>query len=548
MEHDTVPPTRVMALHALAYCERLFYLEEVEEIRVADEAVYEGRALHATLEDGEGEGCFESHVLESERLGIRGKVDCLRRRDGALIPYEHKKGRSRKGTGGPEPWPSDRLQALAYGLLVRECLEGPVQEVRIRYHADNALVTLPVGEEAEREVAEAVARGNALRNSLERPPVASNEALCVRCSLAPVCLPEEERLAEDPHWDTIRLFPPDPEKASLHVVTPGAKVGRSAESLRVTLPGGEKSDHPSETIEAVILHGYSHISTQALGLCASKGIGVHWVTGGGRYLGGFASGSGGVQRKIRQFRALSSEGTCLDLARKLVRGKVTAQVRFLLRATRGARRDRSDLEDPILEMRAALSAIDRAKGPEELRGYEGGAGHAYFRALPHLILPEVPAGLRPKGRSRRPPLDPFNAVLSFNYALLYRDVLSAILTIGLEPAFGFLHRPRSSAHPLALDLMELFRVPIVDMAVLASFNRLQWNEREDFVRTGKKVWLSDSGRRKAVEIHERRLEERWKHPATGYSLSYARLIELEGRLLEKEWTGRPGLFARMALR
>ena len=139
-------------------------------------------------------------------------------------------------------------------------------------------------------------------------------------------------------------------------------------------------------------------------------------------------------------------------------------------------------------------------------------------------------------------------LLNFGYALLYRDVLQAIIAVGLEPAFGFFHRPRSAAHPLVLDLMELFRVPLWDMPLVASINRLQWDAGADFTQAGKQVWLSDAGRKKAIAVYERRKEDRWKHPVTGYSLSYARLIELESRLLEKEWAGEPGLFARMRLR
>ena len=108
---EAEPLIRVMALHALAYCERLFYLEEVEEIRIADEAVYAGRRLHEELTADEGDRV--SLMLESEALGLKGKADCLRRRDGRLVPYEHKRGRARKGEEGPEPWPSDRLQAPA---------------------------------------------------------------------------------------------------------------------------------------------------------------------------------------------------------------------------------------------------------------------------------------------------------------------------------------------------------------------------------------------------------------------------------------------------
>ncbi len=125
---------------------------------------------------------------------------------------------------------------------------------------------------------------------------------------------------------------------------------------------------------------------------------------------------------------------------------------------------------------------------------------------------------------------------------------AAILAVGLEPALGFYHEPRSSAPPLALDLMELFRVPLVDMPVIASINRGQWDPEDDFVVTGPRVWLSDEGRKKLIEVYERRKAESWRHSVVNYSLSYARLIELEVRLLEKEWTGAPGLFARFRLR
>src|SRR4051812_9607746 len=108
------PPVRVMALHALAYCPRLFYLEEVEEIRVADERVFAGRQLHAALEaDEDGESM--QIELTSPTLGLTGKVDCLRRRDGSYLPYEHKRGQPRRPDGQPpDAWPSDRLQLIAY--------------------------------------------------------------------------------------------------------------------------------------------------------------------------------------------------------------------------------------------------------------------------------------------------------------------------------------------------------------------------------------------------------------------------------------------------
>jgi CRISPR-associated protein Cas1 len=144
--------------------------------------------------------------------------------------------------------------------------------------------------------------------------------------------------------------------------------------------------------------------------------------------------------------------------------------------------------------------------------------------------------------------DRFNALLSFGYGLLHTAVMRAVLAVGLEPAFGFFHTPRSAAYPLVLDLMELFRVALWDLVVVGSLNRNQWDPDKDFMITKTKVWLSGDGRRKAIALFENRLQETWKHPIVEYSLSYARTLELEVRLLEKEWTGEPGLFAQARLR
>src|SRR5918997_50902 len=195
------PPLRVMSLHALAYCHRLFYLEEVEEIRVADARVYAGRELHASLEANED--------------GERTQLELA------------------------DPWPSDRLQVVAYAALIESATGQAIPEGRVRYHADNVTVRVPIDEAARADLAAAIAEARRLRESTERPPVTENERLCVRCSLAPVCLPEETRQAEETGREPVRLFPPDRDGASLHVVTPGARVGRSGETLIVSPPDGE---------------------------------------------------------------------------------------------------------------------------------------------------------------------------------------------------------------------------------------------------------------------------------------------------------------------
>ncbi|MBA4067655.1 MAG: type I-MYXAN CRISPR-associated endonuclease Cas4/Cas1 [Isosphaera sp.] len=537
-----------MALHALAYCPRLFYLEEVEEIRVADARVFAGRHLHAALaadEDGEA----VSVELASDALGLVGKVDCLRRRDGSHLPYEHKRGRPARGPdNAPAPWPSDRLQVVAYAVLIEEAFGRPVPEGRVRYHAANVTVRVPVDGRAREDRRAALADARRLRETTDRPPVADNPRLCEKCSLAPVCLPEEVRHDRDPERDPVRLFPPDRDGVTLHVVTQGTAVGVSGDALVVKPRDEPERKHPMRGVEALLVHGFNQVSTQAIRKCVEHGVGVHWLTVSGHHTASLVPTAGQVQRRVRQYRALADEAVCLRLARQLATAKVEGQYRYLLRASRGDAEARAEIREPLGGIRPLLGRIPGAADRDAVRGLEGMAAAHYFAALRTLLGPQVPDALRSAARSRRPPLDRFNALLGYGYGLLHTVVMRAVLASGLEPALGFFHTPRSAAYPLVLDLMELFRVTLWDVPLVGSLNRGQWDPDADFVPTRAKVWLSDAGRRKAVGLFEDRLREAWKHPVLNYSLSYARSVELEARLLEKEWTGEPGLFARSRLR
>lgn len=542
------PPLRVISLHDLNYCRRLFYLTEVEGLQTPNAAIYAGRELHASLatdEDGER----TQLELADPALGLVGKVDAIRRRDGSLVPYEHKRGKARRDGKTAQPWPSDRLQVVAYAVLIESATGQAIPEGRVRYHADNATVRVPIDDAARAELSGAIAAARALRESPDRPPVAENDRLCARCSLAPVCLPEETRQAEDPGREPTRLFPPDRDGASLHVVTPGARVGRSGETLLVTPPDGQPpTRHAIREVDSLLLHGQAQATTQALALCADRGIPVHWISTSGHHTASLTATAGQVQRRLRQYRALAEEATCLRLARALAHAKVEGQHRYLLRGSRGDAASRDSMLADLVPIRSALAQIGGVADRDSLRGLEGSAAVGYFRGLARLLAPSVPEPLRYTTRNRRPPVDRFNALLGFGYGLLHTAVMRAVLASGLEPALGFFHTPRSSAYPLVLDLMELFRVPLWDMVLLGSLNRGQWDPSADFAVTKAKVWLSDAGKKKAIGLFEMRLDETWKHPVLGYSLSYARALELEARLLEKEWSGEPGLFARMRLR
>ncbi|MGH8773203.1 MAG: CRISPR-associated endonuclease Cas1, partial [Burkholderiales bacterium] len=402
-------------------------LEEVEEMRVADERVYAGRRLHVEIEKKEESRARKGSVLaqpdvkrrrkkhtdetrktpwekqpekalakeeqtqesegeplrlnlESEKWGLTGKVDCIRRRDGMLIPYEHKRGRSaRSADNKPAAWASDRLQVIAYAALVAEHSGQKITEGRIRYHADNVMVRVPIDDAALDDLKTAITRARVLQGSIERPPVTENERLCVKCSLAAVCLPEEARLASmlselPPKTREIRqlsLFPADDDRRTLHVLTQGARIGRKGDRLEVSVMGEAPQLHPSREIGQIVLHGFAQISTQALRMCGQQEIGVHWITTGGRYSGAWVSGTGSVQRRIRQYRAFTNPELCLQLAIRLAEARARGQLSFLLRSSRETERSTPEMLSSIKTIRKLLSPMLRAASIDSLRGYEG---------------------------------------------------------------------------------------------------------------------------------------------------------------------------------
>jgi CRISP-associated protein Cas1 len=549
MSNNEIDVIRVMALHALEYCERLFYLEEVEELYLADAAVYSGRSLHENLKKAEEEkGEWTSLELSSTKLGLVGKVDALRKRDGMLIPYEHKKGRSQIIDKKAFPWSSDAVQVCAYAMMLEEETGQTIPEARIHYHAENVTVKVPVDDSAREKVLCCINKARKLRSSCERPPVTSNDRLCIKCSLAPLCLPEEERVVDDNNWDAIRLFPPGRDKLTLHITEPGTHVSRSGDTIKVYTPSGTKNVFPMNDIQSIVIHGFCQITTQALHACSWKKISIHYLSGSGRYISGILNSSGNIQRKIRQYKSLTDEKFCLELAKRLAASKVEGSLRYILRSTRGTDRTSNGIKKNVQVIRECLKKISGAKDLDSLRGFEGMAAKNWFASYPQLLKSDIPEEMKFLKRSRRPPRDRINALLGFGYALLYQAVFQAINSTGLEPALGFYHQPRSSASPLVLDIMELFRVSVWDIPMIGSINRMQWDIKEDFDIAGNRVWLSKTGRKKAITLFEKRLQDSWKHPVVNYSMSYSRLIELEVRLLEKEWTGKPGLFAKMRLR
>lgn len=188
-------------------------------------------------------------------------------------------------------------------------------------------------------------------------------------------------------------------------------------------------------------------------------------------------------------------------------------------------------------MKKSMESSLKADSPGSLLGLEGAAARMYFGRFGDLLKPrsgekEEDFSFQFEGRNRRPPRDPINALLSYAYALLTKDLTLACLVVGFDPYLGFYHRPRYGRPALALDLMEEFRPLVADSVVITAVNNGEIRPN-DFLRRGTAVLLKSSGRKRFLKAYERRLDTLITHPVFGYRISYRRAFELQARILAR---------------
>jgi CRISPR-associated protein Cas1 len=196
----------------------------------------------------------------------------------------------------------------------------------------------------------------------------------------------------------------------------------------------------------------------------------------------------------------------------------------------------SALDATILRLTDIARRAERSNGTDSLRGLEGEAAAAYFRVLDHLILVDEPA-LRFRGRSRRPPLDPFNALLSFVYTLLVHDCRSAAETVGLDPAVGFLHRDRPGRPSLALDLCEELRPWFAERLVLSLVNRRQLGAKDFCKAENGAVTMTDEARKAVLIAYQERKKEELRHELLGEAVTIGLVAHVQAQLLARHLRG-----------
>jgi CRISP-associated protein Cas1 len=482
----------------------------------------------------------------------------------AVCPVDYKAGKPREGEDGAQMWDADRMQLGLQCLLLRDngyrCEEGIIY-----YRGTKQRVPLALTPELEAWIVEQIAAARACAAGPIPEPLIDSPK-CVRCSLAPVCLPDETRwLAErgaesadaatyeDQRTTTAhprRLIAPRDERRALYLNTQGYRVGCNDAVLKV-----KEKDRLVEEVRVldvchVALFGNIQVSTQAIQLLCDREIPLTYFSMGGWFYGMTRGHSlKNVFVRMEQFRHAADRAMCLRLAQQFVRGKIHNQrVLFM--------RNHAEPPDPVkLRLGQAREDVLGARSLEELLGMEGAAAAEYFRQFSGLLsrrdeddyLEGVEAPVRAANepalthfdftrRNRRPPTDPVNAMLSLAYSLLAKECTIAAYAVGFDPYVGFYHQPRFGRPALALDIMEEFRPLIAESAVITAINN-RYVTPGDFVMAGRAVNLSATGRKQFFACFEQRMNALITHPMFDYKVSYRRALELQFRILARVLTG-----------
>ncbi len=327
----------------------------------------------------------------------------------------------------------------------------------------------------------------------------------------------------------------DVQLNTLFVVTRGASVRRDHETLKVVVEKQVKMTVPIHQLESLAVFGGVYVTSSALGLCAERGVAVAYLTESGRlYCRLDAPMSGNVLLRREQYRRADKEIDRATVARCIVAGKIHNTRNMLLRAARESDNvdDQALLQTAISRMADALPLLEKDDNVDTIRGREGDAARNYFDVFGCLIRQQREE-FSPKGRTRRPPLDPMNALLSFLYGMLVHDCSAACAATGLDPSVGYLHVDRPGRPGLALDLMEEFRPLLADRLALALVNRQQVKASGFTVREGGSVRMDDATRRTVLAAYQQRKREEVMHPLLQQKTPLGRLPFLQARILAR---------------
>jgi len=323
---------------------------------------------------------------------------------------------------------------------------------------------------------------------------------------------------------------------TLYITTLDAYVHLDNDTVRVDVHRETRLRVPIHHLGSLVCFGNVLLSPSIIARCAKEGIGVVILDVNGRFRARVEGPvSGNILLRQAQHRLALDATFALDIARAAIAGKIRNSRSVLLRGARDSN-DPADVEAlaaAALHLEGGLRGAAEAADLDVLLGVEGDAARTYFSVLTRLVRTDVRESFGIDGRSRRPPRDRMNSLLSFLYSMLMNDCRSAVESVGLDPQLGFLHAVRPGRAALALDLMEEFRACIADRLALTLVNRMQL-QRDDFEeREGGAVQLKEDSRRKVIVAYQERKQEEVTHPVLDARMSVGLLPFTQARLLAR---------------
>lgn len=326
---------------------------------------------------------------------------------------------------------------------------------------------------------------------------------------------------------------------TLYVSAQGAYVSHEGEAVVVRIAEEEKVRIPIHLLDGFVCFGNVAISSSLLGLCGQRGVTVSLLTEYGRFLARVQSGiTGNVLLRREQYRKADDPCLRLEIARSFVLAKLANSKAVLQRAARdhGDKGGNETLARAAALLSAHLQSVRQAGDIESVRGLEGEAARIYFGALDSAITAQKDEFYM-RGRSRRPPLDNLNALLSFIYTMMVHDAESALESVGLDPQVGFLHAERPGRPGLALDLIEEFRPTVGDRLALSLINLRQVQGRGFKLTESGGILMDDDTRKTVVKAYQSRKQEEIAHPFLEESAPVGLLFHLQALLLARYLRG-----------
>lgn len=323
---------------------------------------------------------------------------------------------------------------------------------------------------------------------------------------------------------------------TLYVTSPDAYLRLEGETVCVMIEDQKRLQVPLHHLNAFILFGHTMLSPALLARCAEDGRSVVWLNRSGRFTARLEGPvSGNILLRQAQYRAADNNEITLKIAGAMIAGKLRNSRQLLLRGAReaGESDEKTNLTQTSKLLANQIRNIPGSADLDALRGIEGSAASEYLGALNWVMKPQVRSDFPFTVRSRRPPRDRFNALISFLYSLVMSDCRSALEAVGLDPQLGFLHAVRPGRPALALDLMEEFRSPLADRLALTLINRSQIQPRDFDERDGGAVLLNDDGRKTVIGAYQTRKQENIVHPVLQQSVPCGLLPHIQARLLAR---------------